>query len=189
MSVIEAGQLKKGLAIMVDDKPHLIAEMDFVKPGKGQALYKTRLRNLVSGQLYERTYRSGERFETADVTEQEVQFLYSDGEFFHFMHAETYEPLQMVTEAVGDAGRYLIESMVVRAMLFNGHPITLELPNFVIMEVTQSEEWVKGDTASGATKPIQVQTGFVVQVPLFIKQGEKIRIDTRTGAYVERVNK
>ncbi len=189
MAGIEAGQLKKGLAIMVEDKPHLIAEMEFVKPGKGQALYKCRLRNLVSGQLYERTYRSGERFDVADVTESEIQYLYNDGEFFHFMHNETFEPFQMDADVVGSDSRFLKESMVVRAMLYNGHPISLELPNFVVMEVSVSEEWIKGDTASGATKPVEVESGYVLQVPLFIKQGERIRIDTRTGSYVERVNK
>ncbi len=189
MAGIEAGQLKKGMAVILEDKPHLIVELDFVKPGKGQALYKCRLRNLVTGIQYERTYRSGERFDVADVTETELQFLYSDGEYFHFMHNETYEQHPIRAEIVGDQSRFLRESLVVRAMLYNGHPISIELPNFVVMDVTVSEEWVKGDTASGATKPVGIESGYVLQVPLFIKQGEKIRIDTRTGAYVERVNK
>lgn len=189
MAGLEAGDLRKGLAIMVDNKPHLIEDLDFVKPGKGQALYKCRLRNLMTGQLYERTYRSGDKFDQADVTETVIQFLYSDGETFHFMHTETFEQLEMSAEAVDTGKNYLIENMNVSSILYEGRPILLNLPNFVTLKVVNSENWVKGDTASGATKPVELETGFVVQAPLFINQNEYIRIDTRTGQYVERVNK
>jgi elongation factor P len=189
MGGIDAGQLRKGLAVIVENSPHLVAELDFVKPGKGQALYKCRLRNLKTNQLYERTYRSGDKFETADVTESRMQYLYNDGELYHFMHAETFEPLQMMKEAVGDAVNFLKEQMFVGAILFEGHPIALELPNFVDLDVAEAEPGIKGDTASGATKPVTLETGYVVQVPLFINQGERLRIDTRTGQYVERSKK
>jgi len=189
MGGIDAGQLRKGLAVIVENAPHLVAELDFVKPGKGQALYKCKLRNLKTNQLYERTYRSGDRFETADVTESQMQYLYNDGELYHFMHSETFEPLQMTKEAVGDAVNFLIEQMKVGAILFEGHPIVVELPNFVDLLVSEAEPGIKGDTASGATKPVTLETGFIVQVPLFINQGERLRIDTRTGTYVERSKK
>jgi len=189
MAGLDAGDLRRGLAIMVEGKPHLIDELDFVKPGKGQALYKCRLRNLLSGLSYERTYRSGDKFEQADVTETVIQYLYTDGETFHFMHAETFEQLEMTAVAVGDGKNYMTENMNVSSILFEGRPIMLNLPNFVVLKVTNSENWVKGDTASGATKPVELETGFVVPVPLFINQNEYVKIDTRTGQYVERVNK
>jgi elongation factor P len=188
MTVIEAGQLRKGLAILVDNIPHLIAEMEFVKPGKGQALYRCRLRNLKSNQLYDRTYRSGDKFETADVVENDLQFLYADSDFLHFMHNQTYEQLELAREVSGDALNYMKEGMVVKAILHNGHPIGIEMPNFVVLKVVHSEPGVKGDTASGATKPATVETGYTITVPLFIQEGNHVRIDTRTGQYVERVN-
>jgi elongation factor P len=189
MGVIDAGQLKKGLAVLIDNVPHLIAELDFVKPGKGQALYKCKLRNLRTDQLYDRTYRSGERFETADVTESDLQFLYADGDFLHFMHTQTFEQLDLRRDAAGDALNFLKESMVVKGLVYNGHPISIDLPNFVNLLVAEAEPGVKGDTAAGASKPVTMETGLVVQVPLFINQGETLRIDTRTGAYVERVKR
>ncbi len=189
MAGIEAGQLKRGLAIMLENVPHLLVGMEFVKPGKGQALYKCRLKNLNTGSQFDRTYRSGERFEVADVEDRDIQFLYREGEYFHFMNSETYEQYQLHQDDVGEAQNFLVDSMVVKALLFDGRPIGIELPNFVVLEVTQSEAWIKGDTASGATKPVEVASGYTVQVPLFIKQGEFVKIDTRTGDYVERVNK
>jgi len=187
MTTIDAGQLRKGLALMIDGTPHLIVEMEFMKPGKGQALYKCKLKNLFTGQQYDRTYRSGERFETADVIENDLQYLYSDGDFLHFMHTETYEQLQLSTDAAGDVLNFLKENEVVKAILLDGRPIGIELPNFVVLEVTHANPGVKGDTASGATKPVELETGLTVQVPLFINEGNHLRIDTRTGQYVERV--
>lgn len=189
MAGLEAGDLRKGVAIMVDNKPHLIVDMDFVKPGKGQALYKCRLKNLLTNQLYERTYRSGDRFEQADVMETQIQYLYCDGESFHFMNTVTFDQLEMSAETVGNAKDFMTENMIVNAILFQSQPILLDLPNFVVLKVVNSENWIKGDTASGATKPIEVETGYVLQAPLFINQNEFIKIDTRTGQYVERVNK
>lgn len=187
MTTIEAGQLRRGLALMIDGTPHLIAEMEFMKPGKGQALYKCKLRNLLTNQLYDRTYRSGERFETADVFENEIQFLYADADFLHFMHTETYEQLELATEAAGNSLSYLKEGAMVKAILLEGRPICIELPNFVVLEVGHADPGVKGDTASGATKPVTLETGLTVNVPLFINEGNHLRIDTRSGQYVERV--
>ena len=187
MTVIESGQLRKGLAITIDETPHIISEMEFVKPGKGQALYKCKLRNLLTDQLYVRTYRSGERFETADIHETDLQFLYADDSFLHFMHGETYEQMELARSAADNALDFLKEGMQVKTVLLEGRPIAIELPNFVILEVTEALPGVKGDTASGATKPVTVETGFSVNVPLFIQEGNFLRIDTRTGQYVERV--
>ncbi len=187
MTVIEAGQLKRGQALIIDDIPHVIAEMEFVKPGKGQALYKCKLRNLLTGALFDRTYRSGERFETADVHETDIQFLYADSDFLHFMHMETYEQMTLARSGAGNALDFVKEGTDVKARLLDGQVITIELPNFVILEVTEANPGVKGDTASGATKPVTVETGFMVNVPLFIQEGNYLRIDTRTAQYVERV--
>lgn len=189
MVTVEAGQLRKGLAIMLDGTPHMIVEMEFKKPGKGQALYKCKFKNLLTEQLYERTYRSGDRFDTADVTETDFQYLYSDGDAFHFMHTETYEQIRISAENIGGQKHFLKEELVVKALLHEGNPIAIDLPNFVILEVTHADPGVKGDTASGATKPVTVETGYTVNVPLFIQEGNSLRIDTRTGNYVERVNR
>jgi len=189
MATIDAGQLRKGLAIEVEGAPHLIVAFEFVKPGKGQALYRCKLKNLITGQLYDRTYRSGETLETADVMETEMQYLYRDADRYYFMHAETYEQIDMGADDVGDARNFLKEGMPVTLLLYQGRAIGLELPNFVELEVTYAEKWVKGDIASSATKTAAVETGYTLQVPPFVEQGDIIRIDTRTGRYVERVNR
>lgn len=189
MATIDSGQLKKGLAIEIDGTPHLIVGFEFVKPGKGQALYKCKLKNLLTGQLYDRTYRSGETFQVADVLELDMQYLYNDRERFYFMNPESYEQIEMVAQDVGDAANFLREGTAVTLILYNNRAIGIELPNFVELEVTYAEPWLKGDTASGATKPVTVETGYTLQVPLFVNQGDVIKIDTRTGSYVERVKK
>ncbi len=187
MSVIEAGQLKRGLALIISGNLHIVAEMEFVKPGKGQGLYKCKLRNVTTGSLFDRTYRSGERFETADVHETTIQFLYSDSDFLHFMHMETYEQMTLALDSAGNALDFLKEGTDVKGLLLDGTLIQIELPNFVALEVTEANPGVKGDTASGATKPVTVETGFSLNVPLFIQEGNYLRIDTRTAQYVERV--
>jgi elongation factor P len=185
---IDAGQLRKGIAIYLDDIPHYIVDMEFKKPGKGQALYKCRLKNLRTEAQYERTYRSGDRFETADVMEQDLQYLYSDGEHFHFMHTESFEQHSLPAETIGDQANFMKEEMVIKAVLLDERVIGVVLPNFVIMTVTHADPGVKGDTASGATKPVTMESGYTLNVPLFIQEGNNLRIDTRTGDYVERVN-
>jgi elongation factor P len=186
-SVLTAGDLRKGSKIEIDGEPYLIVDFDFSKPGKGQALYRCRLKNMITGVQLDRTYRSGDKFNAADLEEQGMQYLYSDGERYHFMNTSSYEQIEMSAEAVEDASSFLTENLIVNVLLFQGRPIGLTLPNFVELKIVKSDPGIKGDTASGATKPATLETGHVIQVPLFLEEGETVRIDTRTGQYVERV--
>ena len=186
-AVLTAGELRKGLKIEIDGEPYLILDFEFSKPGKGQALYRCRLKNMITGAQFDRTYRSGGKFDAPDLEEQEIQYLYSDGESYHFMNMSSYEQIEMSAGAVGDASSFLTENLVVNVLLFQGRPIGLTLPNFVDLKIVASAPGIKGDTASGATKPATLDTGHVIYVPLFVEEGETVRIDTRTGQYVERV--
>jgi elongation factor P len=183
----DSSDLRKGLKIEIDGDPYVIVQFEFVKPGKGQALYKCKLKNMVTGAQFERTYRSGEKFNEANLEEFEMEYLYSDGESYCFMNTSTYEQEFLTKEQVGDAKAFLKENTVCSVLMFEGRAIGISLPNFVDLTITEAEPWAKGDTAAGSTKPATLETGHVVQVPPFVNQGEKIRIDTRTGAYVERV--
>jgi elongation factor P len=183
----ESGDLRKGLKIEIDGEPYVLVQFEFVKPGKGQALYKCKLKNMVTGSQFDRTYRSGEKFKPADLEEVQMEYLYYDGQDYHFMNNSNYEQEVMTVDQVGDAKAFLKENTVCDVLLFQGKAIGLTLPNFVDLRITESEPWAKGDTASGSTKPATLETGHVVQVPPFVNEGELIRIDTRTGAYVERV--
>ncbi|MGM0403842.1 MAG: elongation factor P [Thermodesulfobacteriota bacterium] len=183
----ESSDLRKGLKIEIDGDPYEVVDFQFVKPGKGQALYKCRLKNMISGTQFERTYRSGEKFNPADLEEQQMEYLYTDGEEYHFMNTSTYEQEAVSAAQLGDNVKLLKENIVCNVLLFRGRPIGVSLPNFIELRVVKADPWVKGDTASGSSKPAELETGLVVQVPPFIEEGEKIRIDTRTGQYVERV--
>ncbi|MFO8113630.1 MAG: elongation factor P [Desulfosalsimonadaceae bacterium] len=183
----ESSDLRKGLKIEIDGDPYEVVDFQFVKPGKGQALYKCRLKNMISGTQFERTYRSGEKFNPADLEEQQMEYLYTDGEEYHFMNTSTYEQEAVSASQLGDNVKLLKENIVCNVLLFRGRPIGVSLPNFIELRVVKADPWVKGDTASGSSKPAELETGLVVQVPPFIEEGEKIRIDTRTGQYVERV--
>ncbi len=183
----ESGDLRKGLKIEIDGDPYVIVSFEFVKPGKGQALYKCRLKNMVTGVQFDRTYRSGEKFKPADLEEQEMEFLYADGDQYCFMNKTSYEQVFLTKAQVGDDVQLLKENTVCSVLMFDGRPIALSLPNFIDLKIVKADPWVKGDTASGSSKPATLETGYVVQVPPFIEVGEKIRIDTRTGQYVERV--
>ncbi len=182
-----AGDLRKGLKLEIDGEPYLIVDFEFSKPGKGQALYRCRLRNMITGSQFDRTYRSGEKFTAADLEEQEMQYLYNDGDTFHLMNMSSYEQVEMSGAGVGEAANFLTENLIVNVLLFQGRPIGLSLPNFVELKIIKSDPGIKGDTASGSTKPATLQTGYIIQVPLFVEEGEVVRIDTRTGQYVERV--
>ncbi|MCE5336906.1 MAG: elongation factor P [Desulfobacteraceae bacterium] len=186
-SVLTAGELRKGTKLEIDGEPYLIVDFEFSKPGKGQALYRCRLKNMITGIQFDRTYRSGDKFNSADLEEQQMQFLYSDGETYHLMNTSSYEQIEMPAAGVGDATNFLTENLNVDVLLFQGRPIGITLPNFVELKIVKSDPGIKGDTASGATKPATLETGYVIQVPLFVEEGEVVRIDTRTGAYVERV--
>jgi elongation factor P len=186
---MDIGEIRKGAKLVSEGDPWVVIEYQFVKPGKGQALYKCKMKNMVSGVIIDRTYRSGEKFEKADLEEHKMQYLYSDGDEYHFMNNETYDQVALNVEQVADAKHFLLENLAVDMLFFNGAPIGLTLPNFVELEIVESEPGVKGDTASNTTKPAVLSTGYEVQVPLFIDQGETIKVDTRTGQYVERVKK
>ncbi len=183
----EAGDLRKGLKIQIDGEPYIIVDFSFVKPGKGQALYKCKLKNLMSGNQFDRTYRSGDKFEPANLEEQQMEYLYKDGSHFCFMNTSTYEQVIMDEDEVGRAANFLISNTVVSVLFFGDRPIDISLPIFVDLTVAEAEPGIKGDTASGATKPVTMETGYVIQVPLFVEQGEVLRLDTRTGQYVSRI--
>ncbi len=185
--MLESGDLRKGLKLEIDGDPYIIVQFEFVKPGKGQALYKCRLKNMLTGAQFDRTFRSGEKFKEADLEEVEMEYLYFDGDSYCFMNTANYEQEMLSADQVGDAKAFLKENTVCSVLLFQGRPIGISLPNFVELEITEAEPWAKGDTAAGSTKPATLETGHVVQVPPFVNVGEKIRIDTRTGQYVERV--
>jgi elongation factor P len=183
----ESGDLRKGLKLEFDDEPYVIVQFEFVKPGKGQALYKCKLKNMLTGVQFDRTFRSGEKFKPADLEEIQMEYLYFDGQGYCFMNSSNYEQEMLTAEQVGDAKAFLKENTVCDVLLFQGNAIGLTLPNFVELRISEAEPWAKGDTASGSTKPATLETGHVVQVPPFVNEGELVRIDTRTGAYVERV--
>jgi elongation factor P len=185
----DCSDLKKGLKIEIDGDPYVIVQFDFVKPGKGQALYKCKLKNMVTGTHMDRTYRSGEKFNEANLEEQQMEFLYTDGNEFCFMNSSTFVQEFLTREQVGDNVDLLKENTVCNVLMFNGTPIDITLPNFIELQVSQTDPWVKGDTATGSTKPATLETGYEVQVPPFIEEGDLLRIDTRTKAYVERVKK
>lgn len=189
MGQIEVGQLRRGSAIMVDGAPTIIEDLQFVKPGKGQGLYKCKLRNLNSGSLYDRTFRSSERFDEADVVHLDMQFTYADEENLNFMDQKSFEQYYMPIAEAGEAPHYLSEGLEVKVTLCSQRPILIALPNFVVLQIIDSAPGVKGDTATGATKQVTVQTGYRLQAPLFVERGDWLKIDTRTGDYVERVKK
>lgn len=188
MATYKTSDFRKGLKVQIDGEPYLMIEMNFVKPGKGNALYKCKLRNLLRGTVLDRTYKGGDALESADVEEISTQFLYRQGETFHFMDNNTFEQYELSADNVDDAWKYLKEGTTCSMMLFNGQPVSMSPPNHVELKVTQCEPGAKGDTATNVTKPVVVENGAEFLVPGFIKEGNVIKIDTRTGEYVERVN-
>jgi len=186
MPNINTSEFRSGLKLIIDGDPCSIIENEFVKPGKGQAFVRAKFRNLRSGRVIERTFKSGESVEAADVLEVSLQFIYSDGDMFHFMDETTFEQHAATVDAVAGAARWLKEQDACTITLWNGTPIAVTPPNFVTLRITETEPGVRGDTASGATKPATVETGTVIKVPLFIEPGELVKIDTRTGEYVSR---
>jgi len=182
-----ASDLRKGLKIQIDKEPYGIIDFQFSKPGKGQALYRCKLRNMISGVIIDRTYRSVDSFEPANLEERRMQFLYGQEGEFHFMDLENYEQSMLTAESVGDAKNYLIDNLEVDVLLFDDRPIGITLPNFVDLTVTRADPWAKGDSVSGDSKPVTLETGYTLRVPPFIEEGTRITIDTRTGEYVTRV--
>ena len=182
-----ASDLRKGLKIQIDGEPYIVVDFQFSKPGKGQALYRTKLRNMVTGNQFDRTFRSNDKFEKAPLEERTMQYLYSQGDEFHFMDIKNYEQIVISREQMGDDVNFLIDNMEVQVLLFNNRPIGVTLPNFVNLVVTRADPWAKGDTSGSDSKPVTVETGYILQVPPFIEEGDKIQIDTRTGYYMTRV--
>ena len=186
MATYNTSEFKAGLKVMLDGDPATIVENEFVKPGKGQAFSRVRIRNLKNGRTIERTFKSGETIEAADVADVEMQYLYNDGQFWHFMQPETFEQMAADSTAVGDNAKWLKEQDVCIITLFNGVPLIVEPPNTVVLKVTETDPGLKGDTSGGGGKPATLETGAVVRVPLFVKEGEAIKVNTRTGEYVSR---
>ncbi len=182
-----ASDLRKGLKIQIEGNPYVITEFEFSKPGKGQALYRCKMRNMITGNQFTQTYRSNDKFEKAALEEKKMQYLYNQGEEYHFMDSESYEQLFIMAEQLGDNVYFLVDNMDVQVLLFDDRPIDITLPIFVNLKVTKADPWAKGDTSGTDTKPITVETGYQLQVPPFVEEGEKIQIDTRTGQYVTRV--
>jgi elongation factor P len=186
MASYSTNEFKGGLKIMLDGDPCSIIENEFVKPGKGQAFNRVKIRNLKTGRVIERTFKSGESVEAADVMEVELQYLYNDGEFWHFMDQESYEQFGADAKAVGDSAKWLKDGDVCTVTLWNGTPLIVEPPNFVVLSITETDPGLKGDTSGGGGKPATLETGAVVRVPLFVQSGEAIKVDTRKGEYVSR---
>ncbi len=186
----DTSDFKKGLFIEIDNIPYQIVEFQHVKPGKGNSFTRTRIRNLMLDTTVDRTFKSGEKVGIPDLEKKKIQYLYADGNNgYQFLDMESYEQIMLEPKQVGDAKNYLIENLELDLLLFNGKPITLDLPNFVSMLVTYCEPAVRGDTVSGGAKPATVQTGLNITVPYHIKQGDVLKIDTRSGEYVEKVSK
>jgi elongation factor P len=187
MASYNTNEFRAGLKILIDGDPCNIVENEFVKPGKGQAFNRVKIRNLKTGRVVDRTYKSGESVEAADVLETDLQYLYNDGELWHFMDPDSFEQLVAGDAAVADAKQWLKEQDVCQVTLWNGQPLLVAPPNFVELKIVRTDPGLRGDTAQGGVKPAELETGAVVRVPLFIEEGEVIRADTRSGEYVSRV--
>jgi elongation factor P len=186
MATYSTNEFKGGLKIMLDGDPYSVIENEFVKPGKGQAFNRVRVRNLRTGRVIEKTFKSGDTVEAADVVETDMQYLYNDGEYWHFMHPETFEQYTADAAAVGEASKWIKEQDVCIVTLWNGSPISVTPPNFVVLTIVETDPGVRGDTSGGGGKPATLETGAVVRVPLFVQTGELVKVDTRSGEYVSR---
>ena len=186
MASFSTNEFRSGLKVMLDGEPCSILENEFVKPGKGQAFNRVKLRNIKTGRVWERTFKSGESLEAADVVDKDMEYLYNDGEFWYFMDPESYEQFQADAKVVGDATNWLKEQDICMVTLYNGTPLSVDPPNHVELEIVETDPGLKGDTAQGGTKPATLSTGVIIKVPLFLSSGEVIRVDTRTGEYLSR---
>ncbi|WP_020394596.1 elongation factor P [Thiolinea disciformis] len=188
MASYNTSEFRSGLKLIIDGDPYTIVENEFVKPGKGQAFNRVRVRNLKTGRTVEKTWKSGDSVEAADVMDREMEFLYHDGEFWHFMATDgSFEQVGATEAAVADCSKWLKGNEICMVTLWNDAPLTITPPNFVELKIVETDPGVKGDTASGGTKPARLETGAVVKVPLYMEQDEILKIDTRTGEYVSRV--
>ena len=185
--MIQAGEFRNGITVEIEGNVFQIVEFQHVKPGKGAAFVRTKLKNIINGGVVERSFRPTEKFPQARIVRNDMQYLYSDGELYHFMDVNTYEQIALNSDDIGDSLKFVKENEMVKVCSYNGNVFAVEPPLFVELEITDTEPGFKGDTATGASKPAVVETGATVYVPLFIEQGEKIKIDTRTGEYLSRV--
>ncbi len=185
--MILAGDFRNGITIEMDGSIYQIIEFQHVKPCKGAAFVRTKLKNIINGGVVEKSFRPTEKFPTARIDRVEMQYLYNDGDLYYFMNTETYDQIGLNQEAIGDALKFVKENEMVKVCSHNGNVFAVEPPLFVELEVTETEPGLKGDTATGASKPATVETGAVVYVPLFVNTGDKLKIDTRTGEYLSRV--
>jgi elongation factor P len=187
MTVYQASDLRKGLKILIDGQPYVVTDFTFTKPGKGQALYRCRIKNMLTDRADEKVYRSVDTFESANLQERKMQYLYNQEDEYVFMDSDNYEQVTLNREQVGDAKNYLIDNLEVSILFFDVIPLDITLPNFVDLKVTRADPWVKGDSAAGDSKPVTLETGYTLRVPPFVEEGSKISVDTRTGAYLTRV--
>ena len=187
MASYSTNEFKSGLKILLNGEPHTIVENEFVKPGKGQAFNRTKLKNLISGKLIDKTFKSGESVTAADVVDLKMNYLYTDGQQWHFMDNESYEQYAAPHSAMEYAAQWIKEQDVCEVTLYNKHPIMVTPPNFVELKVVETEPGIRGDTVSGATKQAILETRAVIKVPLFVEAGDVLKIDTRSGAYISRV--
>lgn len=187
MTTYSTNEFKNGLKVMVDNSPCTIVDCEFVKPGKGQAFTRVKIRNLKTGRVVERTYKSGETLDSADIVEVEMQFLYTDRLVWHFMVPETFEQYEVDSSVLDTAVQWLKEQDLCFATLWNNEVMHVTPPNFVTLAITETDPGIRGDTSGGGGKPAKLETGAVVRVPLFVQQGELIKVDTRTGEYVSRI--
>ena len=184
---ISTSQFKNGLKIIINDQPCSIIEHEFHKPGKGQAVMRVKFRNLITDKVIDRTYKSGESVEEADILTVEMSYLYTDGEFWHFMNPSTYEQIEIPSKIIGNSKKWLVGQECCEVVIWDNEPISIEPPPFVELIIAKSDPGIKGDTISGASKPAELETGITIQVPLFVEEGEKIKVDTRSGEYSGRV--
>jgi elongation factor P len=187
--VISTSEFRKGLRVLMDNEPFLIVDFQHVNPGKGGAFVRTRLKSYISGNVLDRTFRSGEKLDVPEMEEKQMQFLYKEGTDYHFMNENTYEQMFIDEKSLGDTKNYLKEGMVVMMLFYQEKTLGVDIQNFVELLITQTEPGVKGNTAQNATKPAVLETGYTIQVPLFVEEGDTVRIDTRTGDYMDRVLK
>lgn len=184
--MVSAGDFRKGLTVEIDGQLYTVVDFQHVKPGKGAAFVRTKIKNIVTGSVLERTFNPSEKVARAHIDTKEMQYLYNDGSLYYFMDTETYEQIPLDHDQVEDAIKYVSENMNVTIKFFKGQAFSVEAPFFVVLEVTETEPGFKGDTATGGTKPATLETGAQIQVPLFVNNGDKVRVDTRSGEYMER---
>ncbi len=185
--IVATSEFRKGLRILWENEPFMIVEFQHVKPGKGAAFVKTRIKSLISGNVLDMTFRSGDKFDVPELEEKQMQFLYKEDDKYHFMDTSTYDQLFIDEEQLGSAKNFLKDGIVIAVLFYKGRAIGVEIQNFVELQIVQTEPGAKGDTAQNATKPAVLETGYSIQVPLFVNEGDKVKIDTRTGQYMERV--